>query len=138
MRLEAAAILSRTQAQLETPVTLPGFPAGTFVKAAPAFDLFVPRQTFPMERGKDARLSVEIRTQGGFDRTVDLTIDGLPEGIASRDLPTSTPARAIGLSYELVAAPNAPLGCYPVTLLGRYKTMGRAQTFTIVLDRCAT
>lgn len=123
-------------APLEKPVTLPTFPSGTFAKAAPSFQLRIPQLVAPMQRGKVATLSLEIQPEGGFDQTLDLAIEGLPEGIVLSDWPASTPARRLGpLMFHLAVSADAPSGRYEITVRANYKTMERVATTTLVLDK---
>jgi hypothetical protein len=95
---------------LEKPIALPPFPQSTFVKAAPGFELVAVERLGSMERGKITTMFLRIETQGGFDQTVDLSIDGLPDGVEARNFPRNVPARALGgVTYQLVIAPNVPL-----------------------------
>jgi hypothetical protein len=115
---------------------LPLFPRGTFVKAMPAFELFSSKATVHMERGKAGMVYFGSRTQGGFDQTLEYTIDGLPDGIVIQDFPATAPARMMGeMSRNVAVDENVSPGSYSLIVHARYKTIERTQALTIIVDR---
>jgi hypothetical protein len=82
---------SRQVTHLERPIALPPFPQGAFVKAAPGFELVAVERLGSVERGKIPTMFLRIETQGGFDQTVDLSIEGLPDGVEARGFPRNVP-----------------------------------------------
>jgi hypothetical protein len=129
-------LCGRFHATPERSVAMPLFPAGTFVKGAPAFELFLPRQTIALNRGQKENLDVKLILQGGFDQIIDFKLEGLPEGIIAEKPLRKVPARRSEfISFPVTASPDTPLGRYQVTVHGRYKTMERTKVVTLVVDR---
>jgi hypothetical protein len=99
----------RLHADLEGSIALPVFPRGTFVKAAPAFELYSSMSAVHMERGKIGKVSIGVHPQGGFSEVLDVTIEGLPEGIVAQSVPRSMSSRMVGeLTWDFMVAPNVP------------------------------
>ena len=68
-------------------IDLPLFAKGTFVKATPTFELYSKMPTVHMERGKIGTVFCGARSQGSFNDVLNITIDGLPEGIVAQGGP---------------------------------------------------
>ena len=49
--------------------------------AAPGFRIFLPSDTITVERGKEAKIKVDMERLGGFQEEVQLEIAGLPKGV---------------------------------------------------------
>lgn len=125
----------------EHPIAIRFFPAGTFAKEPPGFEIssepsFGLKDYFRIQRGKSVGMSIWIRPKGGFNETVELAIDPLPSGVIIERFPRSAPARSFpgSIPYQLTAAPGAALGEFKITFRARYKTMQRTAQLNLFVD----
>jgi hypothetical protein len=123
------------QAELEGQTSLPTFPANTFVQPHPAFELKLRGSDVTMKPGSAFTMILEIKPVDGFNQTVDLAMEGLPDGVVTQAFPPSLPSSAGFVMYRLAAGASASPGRYPVTVRAKYKTMERVQTFVIQINR---
>jgi hypothetical protein len=123
------------QAELEGHASLPTFPPNTFVQPHPAFDLKLRDSDITMKPGSAFTMILTIKSLDGFDQTVDLALEGLPQGVVAQAFPPSLPSRLGLVMFRLAADANAAPGRYPVTVRAKYKTMERVQTFVIQMNR---
>jgi hypothetical protein len=93
---------------LEHPIALGEFPAGTFVNPGPSFDFddrWGTTDPFGVERGQTREFVFGTRTYGGFNGTVEVSVDGLPNGFEVQGLEANVPARGgDGHSFRVMVA----------------------------------
>ncbi len=86
--------------------------------AEPNFALRFQPDAILVSRGSHARVWCEVARQGGFQGDLAVSFAELPKGVTCE--PVTLPAKASANAlFALSAAPDAPLGTFPVTLVAR-------------------
>jgi hypothetical protein len=89
--------------------------------AEPDYELTVAADHFIVTPGKPLEIPVRIDRRNSFDREVEITVDGLPEGVTAA-LVTSTPTGSAAKSVVVrVSAQTGPVSV-PLRLLGKVKS----------------
>lgn len=80
------------------------------VFAAPEFDLTLPADRFTMLPGKPLDIPVAIVRRHGFERAVELSVEGLPPGVTAATVQTGPAASAKSVTLRLTGDAMPALG----------------------------
>jgi hypothetical protein len=137
LEIKDATIMCGKQTSLQKPIALPLFPAGTFAKLEPTFELVSNfSREIRLTRGKDSTLYLEMRVRGTFDEAIAVIIEGLPAGVAVKDMASHRDPISNGLDtrhYQLQADANLPAGRYPLLVRAKSKGIEHTLEYTFVV-----
>ncbi|MFO8034502.1 MAG: hypothetical protein R6U88_05000 [Candidatus Bipolaricaulota bacterium] len=97
-----------------------------------SFELGSPAEEPVVVQGESTEIQLELDRHGGFTGTVDLSVEGVPEGVEATLEPESTDNTESTL--RLVAEDDAPIGSHAVTLRGQSGRLDEEFTFTLQID----
>jgi hypothetical protein len=85
--------------------------------AEPDFDLSLAADRFVLAPGKPLDIPVTVAARNGFDRPIELVVEGLPEGVTAAPLPAAAGTKAITLRLSGGAKPAS----VPIRIVGKSK-----------------
>jgi hypothetical protein len=85
--------------------------------AAPDFELSLAADRFVLAPGKPLDIPVTLVGRNGFDRPVEVSAEGLPEGVTAAALPAAAGAKAVALRLSGGAKPAS----VPIRIVGKSK-----------------
>jgi hypothetical protein len=137
LEIRDATIMCGKQTSLQKPIALPLFPAGTFAKLDPAFELVSNfSREIRLTRGNASTLYLEMRVRGTFDEAIAVIIEGLPEGVVVKDMASHRDPISNGLDtrhYQLQADANLPAGSYPLLVRAKSRGIEHTLAYTLVV-----
>jgi hypothetical protein len=104
----------------------------TAVRAEPAFALTLAIDHFEMAAGKPLNIPVTIDRRNGYDREIELSVEGLPEGVTvapAKSMPTGATAKSVTLRLTAEAGPFS----VPIQIVGKVPGHGRNRIATVVI-----
>ena len=114
---------------LGTPNGLGAFIAGS---SQPDFSVGVTPSSATVAPGANTTFSVSVGATGGYNRTVSLSVSGLPAGATASFSPGSVTGS--GTSTLSVQTGTAALGSYPLTITGSDGSTSHTATATLVIQ----
>jgi len=87
------------------------------IKALPSFSLTLAKKEVSLIQGESVDLAVDIKSSGGFDEVVELSVEGLREGLMAIFDPKSDNA-PYASTLTITASKDAPLGIYKLMVIG--------------------
>lgn len=106
----------------------------TIEEAVPDFTLTLAADSFVIPKDKPLEIPVTINRQNGFAEEIELTVKGLPEGVAAepaKSLPKGDTAKTVKL--KLTASQASPGG--PIEIAGKAGQQERIATFSVVKSK---
>jgi hypothetical protein len=96
----------------------------------PGFSLSTSSNCLTLEQGASASLTVTLEAQNGFDEQVNLSVSGLPNGIAAKFTPATVWQRSV---LNIASSDNAIAGNYQITLSGAAGGIQRSLPLTVTV-----
>lgn len=79
-----------------------------------------------LDPGSTGTITVTLTRGGGFTEPVNVTVEGLPNGVTATVLPAQLTGQTTSATVTLTLASTAPAGTYPVTVRGSASGIGSA------------
>lgn len=109
-------------------------------KGAPEIDDFKlstePREAFTLVRKPEQSLTINIESTGRFDRRVELSVSGFPDGMSATFNPPSIPGSGAA-TLTLAGADHAASGIYALTIVARSGRLQSSAPLTLTLPNAA-
>jgi hypothetical protein len=85
--------------------------------ASPGFSIALPADALNIDRGSQQKVQLTLTPEAGFNRPIEITVEGLPAGVTAQELSLKKLGKRTNLTID--AAEAAPLGVYPIRIVGR-------------------